>query len=47
MSSTNKVLVLTTHKKGCFMNGKKIWKILLGEISLGKTCSLFRQEYGE
>ena len=34
MSSTNKVLVLTTKIKGCCMNGKKIWKSLLNEKHL-------------
>ena len=29
-----KVLVLTTEKKGCCMNGKKIWMSLLGEKHL-------------
>ena len=31
-------LVLTTKKNGCCMNGKKIWKSLLGEkYLLGKS----------
>ena len=29
-----KVMVLTTKKKGCCMNEKKIWKSLLGEKHL-------------
>ena len=31
---STKVLVLTTKKKGCCMNGKKIWTSLLGEKHL-------------
>ena len=35
-------------KKGCCMNGKKIRESFFGEKHLlGKTCSLFRQEYCE
>ena len=42
-----KVLQLTTKKKDCYMNGKKIWKSLRQKTTLKKTCSLFRQEYSE
>ena len=41
-------LYLQLKKKGCCMNGKKDLKeSLRRKTSLGKTCSLFRQEYSE
>ena len=42
MSSTNRVPLLTTHKKGCCMNGKKICESLLGEKYLsGKPVHFY------
>ena len=43
-----KGLVLTTHKKGCCLNGgKDLEESLTREISLEKTCLFSRQEYSK
>ena len=42
MSSTHNVAGTYNSKKGCYMNGKKIWKSLLGEKHLlGKLFHFF------
>ena len=47
LSSTNKRAGTYNSKRVCWIKGKKIWKSHLGEKYLGKTSSLFRQEYSE
>ena len=48
MASTNKVPGTYNLKKGCCMNeNKDLEESLKRKISLGKTYSLFRQEYSE
>ena len=48
MSSTNKELLFTIQKRGVvWIEKNDLKESLRRKISLGKTCSLFRQEYSE